>query len=133
MAFWKGKGTQAGGAPPPPALRCSFCGKSQRDVEKLIAGPKVYICCECVDICNDILRENRLLAPEPRSIPGPTENEPEGEVLKNPPSKAPPVRCKLCSAWSALEFCSPVANRGWLCGACLDAVREVLDASASDS
>lgn len=38
-------------------LRCSFCGKSQNDVRKLIAGPSVYICDECVDLCNDIIRE----------------------------------------------------------------------------
>ena len=36
-------------------LRCSFCNKSQRDVKKLIAGPTVYICDECVDICLDII------------------------------------------------------------------------------
>ncbi len=36
---------------------CSFCGKSQKEVTKLIAGPKVYICNECVDLCNEILRE----------------------------------------------------------------------------
>src|SRR4051794_21289225 len=39
-------------------LRCSFCNKSQRDVKKLIAGPKVYICDECVDICIDIIKED---------------------------------------------------------------------------
>ena len=38
-------------------LYCSFCGKSQREVRKLIAGPSVYICNECVDLCNDILIE----------------------------------------------------------------------------
>jgi len=38
-------------------LHCSFCGKSQDAVRKLIAGPSVYICDECVDLCNDILRE----------------------------------------------------------------------------
>lgn len=38
-------------------LYCSFCGKSQEEVRKLIAGPSVYICDECVDLCNDILRE----------------------------------------------------------------------------
>lgn len=40
-------------------LRCSFCGKSQREVQKLIAGPSVFICNECVDICQDILAEER--------------------------------------------------------------------------
>lgn len=38
-------------------LYCSFCGKSQHEVQKLIAGPSVYICDECVGLCNDILEE----------------------------------------------------------------------------
>ncbi|OEF26976.1 ATP-dependent protease ATP-binding subunit ClpX [Vibrio rumoiensis] len=38
-------------------LYCSFCGKSQHEVRKLIAGPSVYVCDECVDLCNDIIRE----------------------------------------------------------------------------
>jgi len=38
-------------------LFCSFCGKSQREVRKLIAGPTVYICDECIDLCNDIIAE----------------------------------------------------------------------------
>ncbi len=41
------------------SLRCSFCNKDQRDVKKLIAGPTVYICDECVDICLDIIAEER--------------------------------------------------------------------------
>ncbi len=39
------------------ALRCSFCGKSQEEVRKLIAGPQVYICDECVELCNEIMME----------------------------------------------------------------------------
>src|SRR5215475_8696101 len=35
-------------------LKCSFCGKSQKQVKKLIAGPGVYICDECIDLCNEI-------------------------------------------------------------------------------
>ena len=38
-------------------LYCSFCGKSQHEVKKLIAGPSVFICDECVDLCNDIIKE----------------------------------------------------------------------------
>jgi len=38
-------------------LVCSFCGKSQDEVRKLIAGPTVYICDECIDLCNDIIAE----------------------------------------------------------------------------
>jgi hypothetical protein len=39
----------------PDALHCSFCGKSQRDVAKLVAGPFVFICDECVEMCNDVI------------------------------------------------------------------------------
>jgi len=38
-------------------LSCSFCGKSQREVRKLIAGPRVYICDACIGLCNDIIAE----------------------------------------------------------------------------
>lgn len=41
------------------ALRCSFCGKGQKEVKKLIAGPGVYICDECIDLCNDIIDEEK--------------------------------------------------------------------------
>lgn len=40
-------------------LRCSFCGKGQKEVKKLIAGPGVYICDECIDLCNDIIDEEK--------------------------------------------------------------------------
>jgi len=46
-------------------LYCSFCGKSQHEVRKLIAGPSVYVCDECVELCNDIIREE--LQEEPGS------------------------------------------------------------------
>jgi len=58
-------------------LTCSFCGKSQRDVRKLIAGPSVYICDECVELCNDIITEeyeredfqaSRAMVPRPIEI-----------------------------------------------------------------
>ena len=39
-------------------LKCSFCGKSQKQVKKLIAGPGVYICDECIDLCNEIIEED---------------------------------------------------------------------------
>ena len=38
-------------------LYCSFCGKSQHEVRKLIAGPSVFVCDECVELCNEIIRE----------------------------------------------------------------------------
>ena len=39
-------------------LFCSFCGKSQAEVKKLVAGPSVFICNECISLCNDILNED---------------------------------------------------------------------------
>ena len=47
----------SGGKDDGKLLYCSFCGKSQHEVRKLIAGPSVFICDECVDLCNDIIRE----------------------------------------------------------------------------
>ena len=38
-------------------LKCTFCGKSQKQVRKLIAGPSVYICDECIELCNEIIEE----------------------------------------------------------------------------
>jgi ATP-dependent Clp protease ATP-binding subunit ClpX len=56
------------------ALRCSFCNKSQREVKKLIAGPTVFICDECVDICLDIIAEDRLLEQQQETkLPKPAE------------------------------------------------------------
>jgi ATP-dependent Clp protease ATP-binding subunit ClpX len=56
------------------ALRCSFCNKSQREVKKLIAGPTVFICDECVDICLDIIAEDRMLEQQQEtSLPKPVE------------------------------------------------------------
>lgn len=49
----------SGADKPPPPLRCSFCGKDQYQVEKLIAGPAVYICAECIELCAEILAEER--------------------------------------------------------------------------
>jgi ATP-dependent Clp protease ATP-binding subunit ClpX len=57
-------------------LRCSFCGKSQNEVKKLIAGPNVFICNECIDICNEIIHDDertesvsaRVALPKPHEI-----------------------------------------------------------------
>ncbi|MDM7323071.1 MAG: ATP-dependent Clp protease ATP-binding subunit ClpX [Gammaproteobacteria bacterium] len=60
---------------PRDTLYCSFCGKSQDEVRKLIAGPSVYICDECVELCNDILREELQEFSEPSSRKLPTPHE----------------------------------------------------------
>ncbi len=60
---------------PEELLSCSFCGKSQNDVRKLIAGPGVYVCNECIDICNEIINDDeRTDAISTRThLPKPTE------------------------------------------------------------
>lgn len=58
-----------------PTLYCSFCGKSQHDVKKLIAGPTVFICDECIELCNEILQEELAgdtRATKDRAIPTPS-------------------------------------------------------------
>src|SRR3954452_9303902 len=63
---------------PEELLCCSFCGKSQNDVRKLIAGPGVYVCNECIDICNEIIHDDertetstvRTTLPKPSDIKG---------------------------------------------------------------
>ncbi len=57
-------------------LYCSFCGKSQHEVKKLIAGPSVFICDECIDLCNDIIRDETTAEPvgkNSRDLPIPPE------------------------------------------------------------
>ncbi|WP_088331743.1 ATP-dependent protease ATP-binding subunit ClpX [Lacimicrobium sp. SS2-24] len=57
-------------------LYCSFCGKSQHEVRKLIAGPSVFICDECVELCNDIIREEiKEIAPKKKQSALPKPNE----------------------------------------------------------
>jgi ATP-dependent Clp protease ATP-binding subunit ClpX len=63
----------------PTNLSCSFCGKSQKEVRKLIAGPTVYICDECIDLCNDIIAEENARSDQgvaKTGIPKPHEIKP---------------------------------------------------------
>src|SRR5207244_5908258 len=87
------------------ALRCSFCNKSQRDVAKLIAGPnKVYICDECIDICLEIVSEDR-----------------ESDLARSA-RLSTPVWCGLCHAFTPSADMIAVADRGFLCTQCVAAV-----------
>lgn len=60
-------------------LTCSFCGKSQEEVKKLIAGPTVYICDECIELCNDIIDEE---ARQDHSVVGSVKNLPKPSEIK---------------------------------------------------
>ena len=66
--------TTSGKSPKVP-YRCSFCGKSQEQVRKLIAGQGVYICDECINLCQEIIEEEMLEAPKQR---------PASQKLPNP-------------------------------------------------
>ena len=71
-----GKTTSGGRSGGGSGLVCSFCGKSQREVKKLIAGPNVYICDECISLCNDIIAEETQKDTEvtaPTGIPNPAD------------------------------------------------------------
>src|ERR1700686_376357 len=65
--------SKVGGSDSKNTLYCSFCGKSQHEVRKLIAGPTVFICDECVELCMDIIREEHktTLAKSRDGVPGP--------------------------------------------------------------
>lgn len=58
-----------------PTLRCSFCGKPQEEVKKLIAGPSVFICDECVELCREIIAEEVFESVPPRGMKLPTPRE----------------------------------------------------------
>ncbi|MFY7991884.1 MAG: ATP-dependent Clp protease ATP-binding subunit ClpX [Bacteriovoracaceae bacterium] len=60
------------------ALNCNFCGKSQKEVKKLIAGPGVYICDECIELCNDIIYEDSVKAVSKASL----DNVPKPHEIK---------------------------------------------------
>jgi hypothetical protein len=100
--FWRRKPPPEAQKPKGPVLRCSFCNKSQRDVRKLIAGPNVYICDECVDICNDILAEDR------KDMPPPDPEWPRSTIHA----------CALCLLPVGIEEAIVVMNRGFLCQGC---------------
>ena len=68
--------TKLSGGDSKSTLYCSFCGKSQHEVRKLIAGPTVFICDECVELCNDIIREetkSSLVSKKDGGVPTPQE------------------------------------------------------------
>ena len=98
--------------PPDVILRCSFCNKSQRHVRKLIAGPRVQICDECVDICLDVLNEEKESVPS-RAVDGRAE-------------RSLVLLCALCRIPTAFDESLAVPNRGVLCAGCAAAFETAL-------
>ena len=104
-------------------LRCSFCGKPQNEVRKLIAGPKVYICDTCIQLCVDIIAEER--EEEARR---PAE---ESRDDTSPPAMGAAV-CALCDVPTAMGLLVQIPARGFLCFACLDVIRAATESETAN-
>ena len=102
-------------APDEPELRCSFCNKGQNDVRKLIAGPTVYICDECVQTCVEIIAQDRE-AKAGNSGQRSTDGQSTGE------KQAQAQVCRLCGFPVLLEDALAIEERGFLCLGCVGAV-----------
>ena len=100
-------------SPPPdaqPILNCSFCNKSQHQVTKLVAGPKVNICDECIDICLHIISEDR------EDTPGFGPQDPSRPA-------AALVSCALCCRPTSEGEGLVVHKRGVLCPGCVGEIQ----------
>ena len=93
-------------------LRCSFCRKDQRDVGKLIAGPEVYICDECVQLCLEVIENDHL------------STEINGQDIS--PSGTLPMPCSLCGVLTPSDGALLVKNRGLLCPMCVQEVQSAI-------
>ena len=86
-----------------PPVVCSFCGKSQDQVRKIIAGPKVYICDECIDLCDDIIAEEYKQEDGSRTAP-----------RSGPPVVLPWLGAGVLAVLLLVVFATPGAM--WACG-----------------
>ena len=99
-------------------LRCSFCNKTAVDVRKLIAGPAVFICDECVHACNQILVEDAAAATP--------EVAPAREAGAVAPPSTPIVKCALCATQLPWDDAVSIPERGVLCPRCSAQVQAAL-------
>ena|SRR3972149_3229621 len=97
-------------------MRCSFCNKGQADVRKLIAGPAVFICDECVEACADIIRAEREPVPTPVATPPMSPSSEGGRA----------ITCTLCGMPLPLDEALIVPARGFLCPGCCGEVEAAL-------
>jgi hypothetical protein len=104
-----------------PVLRCSFCQKSQVDVRRLIAGPSVFICDECLEVCNEIMADDA-------SLSGGAQVSEGADLVPLPqvPVSALAVRCALCRMAAPVDDCILIENRGVLCPGCIGEIEATL-------
>ena len=96
-------------------LKCSFCGKSQKQVKKLIAGPGVYICDECIDLCNEIIEEELAESGDLSHVPGEvavTAHRIAGEALTNAARHARAGRIRVALSGHPDHLVVEVADDG---------------------
>jgi ClpX C4-type zinc finger len=107
--------------------RCSFCGKDQHNVRKLIAGPNVYICDECIELCNDIIADEfEERAEEQRK------EEADWSASRATPGPSLPALCRFCGLPTPIRDVIVVPDRGYLCLVCLDVIRAASQQDSKD-
>src|SRR6187397_3028375 len=111
---------------PKELLHCSFCRKNQDEVRKLIAGPTVFICDDCVQICVDIIENDAPAAPGSGETPDAAEararaaaermnRDHKAQTHVEPDLPSWHVRCPLCEMVVPTDDAIPIAGRGVLC------------------
>ena len=118
---------------PSGLLRCSFCNKHQNDVRKLIAGPSVYICDECVALCNDVIAEewDEHEKTHRKEEAGCCASLP-GSPRRAEPGVSPPALCRLCGLPAPVKGVVAVPDRGFVCLVCIDAIRAAWEQDSKD-
>lgn len=101
---------------PTSTLRCSFCNQAQDEVRKLIAGPHVYICDECVAVCADMIAQESERQ-QHADLPPP---EPQPRGSQDVPSLT--VACALCRTATPAGDLLWIRERGMLCPGCVSEV-----------
>jgi ClpX C4-type zinc finger len=121
--FWRkteGRSAPDGGSSN-PNLRCSFCGKTQDQVRKLAAGPKVFICDECVEVCVAIMADTGAPLPDTNASHETSAAKRDAE-LKGPVA----LPCSLCGTSTPPDDLVFVRDRGGLCPGCVAEIRVAL-------
>ena len=105
-------------------LRCSFCGQHQNNVQRLIAGPAVFICDKCIGLCNDIIAEELDERTEARGKEQRAAVH-RFRVLSPMHSRgvSAPAICRFCGLPSPIQDVIAEPDRGFLCLVCLDIIR----------
>ena len=104
-------------------LRCSFCGHTKDQVRKLAAGPAVFICDECVEVCVRIMADAE--GPPAEATTTPSASRSQGAHSMRPGPLA--LSCSLCGAMTPPDALLFVRGRGALCPGCVTEIQAALD------